>query len=216
MDHNQRKCFIAQAACLVINAAVAASVTFATPLFEKTPYHHDTSALSGAAWVVELLNGHPERIHYELGVHKHVFQILISYLQIIGVSHSWDVLLEEQLAIFLYKCVTGLSIWHVGKRLQHLNDTIHKYVPSLWLEIYFNCDLPLDILWICYSFFHPNLSILTLSGCQKSMTPFPHISLTTRSFTHTLMVLLAQSMEHIWTALVQHSNVLLLMTAKGV
>ncbi|KAF8219983.1 hypothetical protein L208DRAFT_1336407, partial [Tricholoma matsutake] len=82
-------------------------------------------------WIVELLNGHPERIHCELGVHKHVFQILISYLQIIGVSHSWDVLLEEQLAIFLYKCVTGLSIQHVGERFQHSNDTIHKYAPSL-------------------------------------------------------------------------------------
>ena len=143
MDHNQRKCFVVQAACLVINAAVAASVTFATPLFDKTPYH--TSALSGAAWVVELFNGHPECIHCELGVHKHVFQILISYLQIIGVSHSQDVLLEEQLAIFLYKYVTGLSIQHVGERFQHSNNTIHKYVPSFWLEIYFNCDLPLDI-----------------------------------------------------------------------
>ncbi|KAF8235178.1 hypothetical protein L208DRAFT_1175546, partial [Tricholoma matsutake] len=59
-------------------------------------------ALLGIAWVAELLNGHPKHIHCELGVHKHVFQILIAYLQIIRVSHSQDVLLEEQLAIFLY------------------------------------------------------------------------------------------------------------------
>ena len=45
---------------LILNAAVAAIVSFATHLYDKTPYH--TLALSGAAWVVELLQGHPECI----------------------------------------------------------------------------------------------------------------------------------------------------------
>jgi hypothetical protein len=68
-------------------------------------YH--TSALSGAAWILELLEGHPNRIRCELGVNKHVFHFLISYLQLIGINHSRNITLEEQLAIFLYRCVTG-------------------------------------------------------------------------------------------------------------
>ena len=40
-------------------------------MYEKVPYH--TSAHMGEMWVLELLNSHPEQIHSELGVHKHVF-----------------------------------------------------------------------------------------------------------------------------------------------
>ena len=57
--------------------------------YMKEPYH--TSILFGRAWLQELLHGHPERICTKLGVHK------------------------EQLAIFLYTSVTGLSIHHVGE-----------------------------------------------------------------------------------------------------
>jgi hypothetical protein len=41
----------------------------------KEPYH--TSALSGEKWILELLQGHPVRIHYELRIHKDVFLELI-------------------------------------------------------------------------------------------------------------------------------------------
>jgi hypothetical protein len=115
---------ILRIAGLIVNAAVAAVVSFATHLYDKIPYH--TSALSGASWVVELLQGHPERIRCELGVHEHVFRFIVSYLQMIGVQHSRGVLIEEQLAIFLYKCVTGLSIRHVAERFQRSNDTVSK------------------------------------------------------------------------------------------
>jgi hypothetical protein len=95
MDRNNLETFM-RIAGLIINAAVAAVVLFATNLYHKIPYH--TSSLSGAAWVVELLEGHPERIRCELGVHENVFRFLVSYLQTIGVRHSRGVLLEEQLA----------------------------------------------------------------------------------------------------------------------
>jgi hypothetical protein len=36
--------------------------------------------------------------------------------------------LEEKLAIFLYTCVTGLSLHHVGEHFQHTSETISKYV----------------------------------------------------------------------------------------
>ena len=125
MNQQQKTQFLLQASAIVVNSVAAAAVSFAQPLYDKTPYH--TSALSGAAWVAELLEGHPKRIRCKLGVHKHVFAILIAYLQIIGITHSREVALQEQLAIFLYRCVTGLSICHVGERFQRTNDTITRY-----------------------------------------------------------------------------------------
>jgi hypothetical protein len=105
---------------------VQATLLYGTPQFDKIPYH--TSALTSAGWVAELMAGHPEHIHCELGVHLHVFRILVAYLQVIGTKHSKSVMLEEQLAIFLYQYMTGLSICHVGECFQRSNDTISKYV----------------------------------------------------------------------------------------
>jgi len=92
----------------------------------KEPYH--TSILSGYAWLQELLHGHPERIRTELGVHKEVFHALIRLLWSMGHGDTRYVTLEEQLAIFLYISVTGLSIRHVGERFQRANGTISKWV----------------------------------------------------------------------------------------
>ena len=89
-----------------------------------TPYH--TSALSGAAWVHELLNGHPERIQNELGVYRSTFTLLIKALQALGLQSSRHILIEEQLSIFLYTVVTGLSCTHVGERFQQSSDTVIK------------------------------------------------------------------------------------------
>ena len=90
----------------------------------KEPFH--TSALTGESWVLELLTRHPERIRSELGVHLHVFHKLLDALKGIGYSNSRHITLEEQLAIFLYGCVTSLSVRHLGERFQRSNDTISK------------------------------------------------------------------------------------------
>jgi hypothetical protein len=45
----------------------------------KTPMYN--SALSGQAWLQELLNGHPVRFHDNIGMSKHVFQKLVYELQ---------------------------------------------------------------------------------------------------------------------------------------
>lgn len=110
----------------VVNATAIAIEDYSDTYYNKQPYH--TSALSGTAWVTELLTGHPERIRCELGVHKHVFYTLINLLRQAGCRDSKHVQLEEQLAIFLYASVTGLSIRHLGERFQRSNDTISKYV----------------------------------------------------------------------------------------
>lgn len=126
MDQEQRRQFLTQVAAIVVNLVVSATLVYGTPHFDRIPYH--TSALTGAGWVKELMEGHPERIRCELGVHLHVFKILVAYLQVIGETHSRDIFLEEQLAIFLYRCTTGISIRHAGERFQRSNDTISKYV----------------------------------------------------------------------------------------
>jgi hypothetical protein len=93
--------------------------------YDKEPYH--TSVLSGRAWVEELLDGHPERIKTELGLSKEAFIALRSELRAHGHTDSRNgVTLEEQMAIFLYTSVTGLSVRHVGERFQRANATITK------------------------------------------------------------------------------------------
>ena len=118
------------AAGLVVNTTVVAgAVAFVTPLISKLPYH--TSVLTGEGWVLELLNGHPERMHTELGLRVPVFHKLVSVLQEVGMQASKHISLEEKLAIFLYASVTGLSIRHLGERFQHSNETISKCFRSI-------------------------------------------------------------------------------------
>jgi hypothetical protein len=117
---------------LILNLVIPTIIKYIQQHYDKQPYH--TSILRGQDWVQELLLGHPERIRTELGVHKHVFLALIDELQAIGHTCSKFVTLEEQLAIFLYASVTGLSIRHLGERFQRSNETISKYCPSLNLS----------------------------------------------------------------------------------
>jgi hypothetical protein len=124
MDRTQRRQLLIQILGIFVNTIIVALILFSAPLYDKEAYH--TSALSGAAWVLELLEGHPGHIRCELGVSKEVFQFLVACLQQIGISHSKGILLEEQLAIFLYRCVTGISVRHAGERFQCSNDTISK------------------------------------------------------------------------------------------
>lgn len=114
-----------QILAVILNSLVPTILQYIQQYYNKQPYH--TSILSGHNWVLELLNGHPERIRTELGVHKHVFLALIAELHALGHADSKFVTLEEQLAIFLYASVTGLSVRHLGERFQRSNETISKY-----------------------------------------------------------------------------------------
>lgn len=99
-------------------------IGFIKRFYVKEPVN--TSVLTGHAWVQELLNGHRNRIHSELGVRKHVFRLLVDELRGMGYIDSRHVTLEEQLAIFLWTCCTGVLIRHVGERFQHALPTISK------------------------------------------------------------------------------------------
>ena len=119
---SHRRILLVWAAAYVVHLIMTAANLAASPIIDRIPYH--TSALSGHAWVLELLNGHPDRIKNELGMRKHVFHTLVAALRASGLQDSRYIMLEEKLAIFLYMSVTGLRIRHVGERFQHSNETI--------------------------------------------------------------------------------------------
>jgi hypothetical protein len=107
-----------------VHAIGIAAILYALPHYSKQPYH--TSALTGVAWVKELKYGHPDRIWTELGMRLHVFIALVAELRLCGLADSRYVGLEEQVAIFSYMLVTGMSIRHVAERFQRSNETISK------------------------------------------------------------------------------------------
>lgn len=119
-----RRQLLIQAAAVVIHSAAAATAIYASTLLDRTDYH--TSALTGEAWVQELLHGHPERMKTELGMRVPVFKALVAALRASGQGDGRRITIEEQVAIFLYAAVTGLSIRHIGERFQRANGTISR------------------------------------------------------------------------------------------
>ena len=97
-----------------------------SPPTRRDPQKYHTSILSGHGWVLELITGHPDRIRCELGLQKEDFLALVAEFRDLGHQDSCRVTLKEQIAIFLYMCVTGLTIRHVGERFQRSSDTISR------------------------------------------------------------------------------------------
>ena len=124
LSHWNRRQRIIRYAALIVSIIISATANILQSVYVREPYH--TSALSGEAWVLELLCGHPNRIRMELGMSVKVFSSLVQDLRDIGYQNSRNVSLEEQLAIFLYMSVTGLTIRHVGERFQRSNETISR------------------------------------------------------------------------------------------
>ena len=107
-------------------ASIITTITEPPPHGDPEPYH--TSTLSGEGWLLELLTGHPEYICNKLSMYADSFDHLIVYLRESGQLDLRLVSLEEQAAIFLYMCVTGLTVTHVAERFQRSNDTISWYI----------------------------------------------------------------------------------------
>jgi hypothetical protein len=127
VDDDQRQLFqrrIAIYITLIVSIMMTAITSLVESMYICEPFH--TSALTGEAWVMELLSGHPERMRNALGVNLHVFSALILELRAASYQNSKNVSLEEQLAIYLYASVTGLTIRHLGERFQRSNETISR------------------------------------------------------------------------------------------
>jgi hypothetical protein len=73
---------VVKIATVFISLIMQLTLAYATRLYHKIPYY--TSALTREMWLLELINGHPERIQNELGVHKDVFLSLHDDLQRFG------------------------------------------------------------------------------------------------------------------------------------
>lgn len=116
---------VLQITALIITTVLPAFIQLIQSHLVKEPHH--TSILTGQGWVNELLDGHPNHIQTELGMPKHVFIALISEVRDMGHNDSKYVSLEEQLAIFLYASITGLTVHHLGEQFQRSNETISKY-----------------------------------------------------------------------------------------
>ena len=108
--------------CLVmlLSIVLAQILTCSAVLFSKLPHiPHHTSILTGKAWVLELMNGHPDRIKINFGVSLDAFSALVQVLERNQIKESWNgISVEEQLGIFLYTCVTGLSSRLVGEQCE--------------------------------------------------------------------------------------------------
>jgi hypothetical protein len=162
---------------LVVATYMQVIIEHSTPLYSKIPYH--TCPFTGLAWVHDLMAGHPKHICHELGVHLHVFKLLLVILRKMGYSDSQHVLLEEQLAIFLYACCSGLTIRFLGERFQHSNDTISKYAVPFFFHILFDSLLIITgISSICLLHFRPLLSTPNMFAFQKPLLQF-HLKLQT-------------------------------------
>lgn len=133
-----RRVQLISAASYLISIVGLVTQLYSAPLYWKQPYH--TSILTGQGWVNELIHGHPDRIWNELGMRLHVYLFFVHELRTIcGLTDSRrGVSVEEQAAIFLYMCVTGLSVRHVAERFQRSNDTISRYVIVVysWMVSY--------------------------------------------------------------------------------
>ncbi|KAJ3781030.1 hypothetical protein GGU10DRAFT_252330, partial [Lentinula aff. detonsa] len=66
----------------VLQYVVLGLCQFIAPHYCKEPMHD--SALSGHAWLNELLVGHPSVFHICFGMNKHVFLALVIQLRLLG------------------------------------------------------------------------------------------------------------------------------------
>jgi len=103
---------------------VAAAIATAAAVSHYWKRHYkkvkrNDSALTGHQFMQEQLRGHPEVFYDNFGMHKHVFHRLLKALkEKTGFTDSKHVSAIEQLGIFLYAVITGLSVrnWRTGSK----------------------------------------------------------------------------------------------------
>ncbi|KAG3134544.1 hypothetical protein PI126_g18648 [Phytophthora idaei] len=86
-----------------------------------------TSALTGAAWVAELEEGHHIRIFRNFRVTQGVFEILCNEAEKAVPSSPWArIELKESVAMFPYCLSNNASNRDLMERFQHSGGTVHR------------------------------------------------------------------------------------------
>ena len=83
LTHWHRHQQIIRYAALIVSIIVSATANILQSLYVQEPYN--TSALSGEAWLLELLYGHSNQICTELGVSLEVLVILYRSFMILAI-----------------------------------------------------------------------------------------------------------------------------------
>ena len=124
-------------------SAVIAVIFFSTALLgveRPMPRPMHTSILTGKGWLDEVLHGHPDRCHRELGMSALQFSLLWAELAANGeLADSRFITSQEQLAIFVYWMVHGSSQRELQERFQRSGDTISRRVSSLITNSSIDC-----------------------------------------------------------------------------
>ena len=95
----------------------------------KTPCH--TSKLSGSKYTRELLEGHRSRCFTNLRMEARIFQGISDYICSKNLLRSTrGVIVEEQLAMFMYMLARNASFSALCDRFQHSRETIHKHIGA--------------------------------------------------------------------------------------
>jgi hypothetical protein len=91
----------------------------------KTPF---STGLPGSAYLQELLNcGNDKRIYSILRMKRDTFKSLCLWLRRnTALQDSRNVLIEEQVAMFLWTVNFDASTIAVAERFQHSRETIHR------------------------------------------------------------------------------------------
>ena len=77
-------------------------------------------------WVNELLSEHLRHFWTELSVHWSTFILLIKAMQKLSLQSSHHVSIKQQVVIFLYISITGITYVHMGEHFQYSMSTITK------------------------------------------------------------------------------------------
>lgn len=125
---------------------IAAAIYYAERyLFERVACRD--SALSGAAYVMEVLNGHRTRFRELFRMDRSVYDILRSELTSSASSAYYlrptsTVSVDEQLAIFLYIVGQDQSNRSAQERFQHSGETISRYNDNQYISHFILLGLP--------------------------------------------------------------------------
>nr|XP_020165865.1 putative nuclease HARBI1 [Aegilops tauschii subsp. strangulata]XP_045087833.1 putative nuclease HARBI1 [Aegilops tauschii subsp. strangulata] len=94
---------------------------------EKIPYN--TSILTGAKYIREILDGHPQRCPDILRMESHIFQALCDHLRSKNLlRNSRGVSVGEQLGMFMYMLSRNASYGTLIDRFQHSPEIVHRHI----------------------------------------------------------------------------------------